>query len=173
MYFFQLAENEVRKSNKNLLRVKKHYVYAAKLVELHKKSSNSSEYDNILKYNLNYLENVIFLCHNLQFLGDFQSSDPLIYETAWKGAEAYHYYIMAQRQLYSGKLHDALCIAYKLQDYTDYIPEMDVYVLLTLTACLDRSFGICSKALMKLKSLKNVCYSVLICGNFNLLNNYF
>ncbi|XP_018578851.1 WD repeat-containing protein 35 isoform X2 [Anoplophora glabripennis] len=126
---YKLAECEARKSDKNLLKVKKFYVYAARLVELHKKSPNSSEW---------------------------QSSDPLFYETAWKGAEAYHYYMLAQRQLYSGKLHDALCIAYKLQDYTDFIPESDVYALLTLTACLDRSFGICSKALMKLKSLKNL-----------------
>lgn len=108
-----------------------------------------------------------FFITTYNFLGDWQSSDPLIYETAWKGAEAYHYYMMAQKQLYSGKLHDALCIAYKLQDYTDYIPETDVYALLTLTACLDRSFGICSKALMKLKSLKNVSYNFICDGTFD------
>ncbi|KAJ8923826.1 hypothetical protein NQ315_010408 [Exocentrus adspersus] len=124
-----LAQAEAEKIDKNLLKVKKYYVYAARLVELHKKSSNSD---------------------------DWQPSDPLIFETAWKGAEAYHYYMMAQRQLYSGKLHEALCIAYKLQDYTDYIPPADIYALLTLTACLDRSFGICSQALMKLKRLENL-----------------
>ncbi|KAJ8969636.1 hypothetical protein NQ317_009651 [Molorchus minor] len=126
---YRVAESETQKPNKNLLKIKKHYVYAAKLVEMHRKNPNTD---------------------------DWQSSDPLIYETAWKGAEAYHYYMLAHRLLYAGKLHDALCVAYKLQQYNDYIPESDIYSLLTLTACLDRSFAICSKALMKLKSLKNL-----------------
>lgn len=64
--------------------------------------------------------------------------------------------MLAQNQLYQGKLHDALCISYKLQDYGDYISESEIYSILTLTACLDRSFAICSKALMKLKSLHKV-----------------
>ncbi|KAG5898787.1 hypothetical protein JTB14_010997 [Gonioctena quinquepunctata] len=126
---FNLAEKETQKPNKSLLRVKKHYVYGAKLVELYKKPSDS---------------------------GDWHDSSTLFVENAWKGAEAYHYYMLAQRHLYSGKLHDALCVAYKLQDYGDYIPELDIYVLLALTACLDRSFGICSKAFMKLRSLENI-----------------
>nr|XP_023029130.1 WD repeat-containing protein 35 [Leptinotarsa decemlineata] len=124
---FKLADQEARKPGKSLLRVKKHYVYGAKLVELHKSSDSN----------------------------DWQDSSYLI-ENAWKGAEAYHYYMLAQRHLHSGKLHDALCVAYKLQDYGDYIPEGDIYALLTLAACLDKSFGICSKALMKLKSLENL-----------------
>ncbi|XP_060515869.1 WD repeat-containing protein 35 isoform X2 [Cylas formicarius] len=126
---FNLAALEARKSDRNLLRIKKFYVYTARLVEMHKSFSQAS---------------------------DLQSYDPLICETAWKGAEAYHYYMLAQSQLYNGKLHDALCISYKLQDYVDFISEEEVYSLLALAACLDRSFAICSKALMKLKTLKNV-----------------
>lgn len=84
------------------------------------------------------------------------ASDPMIFENAWKGAEAYHYFMLAQEQLYSGKLHDALCTAYKLQDYVNYIDPIEIYSLLALTACLDRSFGICSKALIKLKTLPGV-----------------
>lgn len=79
-------------------------------------------------------------------------------ENAWKGAEAYHYYILAQRLIYGGKFHEALCVAYKLQDYEEYIPEIDIYSLLTLASCLDRAFSICSKALMKLKSIENVSF---------------
>lgn len=126
---FKLAEAEVRKTNKNLIKIKKHYVYAARLVEMHKTSPQA---------------------------GEVHSYDPLFYENAWKGAEAYHYFILAQNQLYKGKLHDALCISYKLQDYGEFIPEKDIYCLLSLASCLDRSFAICSKALMKLKSLETV-----------------
>ncbi|KAH0816706.1 hypothetical protein GEV33_006088 [Tenebrio molitor] len=122
---FKLADQESKKINKSLLKVKKYYVYAARLLNMHKKAPNPAEW----------------------------ASDPMIYENAWKGAEAYHYYMLAQEQLYSGKLHDALCTAYKLQDYVNYISPEEVYSLLALTSCLDRSFGICSKALIKLKTL--------------------
>jgi WD repeat-containing protein 35 len=98
------------------------------------------------------------------------ASDPMIYENAWKGAEAYHYYMLAQEQLYSGKLHDALCTAYKLQDYVNYISPEEVYSLLALTSCLDRSFGICSKALIKLKTLPEVSHLLPI--TTQLINKY-
>ncbi|RZC42807.1 WD repeat-containing protein 35, partial [Asbolus verrucosus] len=122
---FKLANQESKKSDKNLLKVKKHYVYAAHLLQMHKKTPNPAEW----------------------------ASDSMIYENAWKGAEAYHYFMLGQEQLYSGKLHDALCTANKLQDYVDYIDPNEIYSLLALTACLDRSFAICSKALIKLKTL--------------------
>ncbi|EFA11044.2 WD repeat-containing protein 35 isoform X1 [Tribolium castaneum] len=129
---YKLADLESKKHNKNLLKVKKHYVYAARLLQMHKKTPNPAEW----------------------------ASDPTVYENAWKGAEAYHYYMLAQEQLYSGKLHDALCTAYKLQDYTSYLNALDIYSLLALTACLDRSFGICSRALIKLTSLPEVSEAV-------------
>ncbi|CAG9759523.1 unnamed protein product [Ceutorhynchus assimilis] len=126
---FKLAKANSKKTNKSLIKILKHYVYAARLVEMHKSSGHS---------------------------GDIENYDPLLYEIAWKGAEAYHYFILAHNQLYAGKIHDALRIAYKLQDYTDFIPEIEIYSLLALTACLDRSFAICSKALMKLKSIDSL-----------------
>jgi WD repeat-containing protein 35 len=139
---FKLADQESKKINKSLLKVKKYYVYAARLLNMHKKAPNPAEW----------------------------ASDPMIYENAWKGAEAYHYYMLAQEQLYSGKLHDALCTAYKLQDYVNYISPEEVYSLLALTSCLDRSFGICSKALIKLKTLPEVSHLLPI--TTQLINKY-
>lgn len=124
--------------------VKKIYVYGAKLVEMHRKLLNSGEF-TVKSY----------LITNNVFAGEKQT---FLYENAWKGAEAYHYYMLAQRLIYGGKFHDALCVAYKLQEFEEFIPESDIYSLLTLAACLDRSFGVCSKALIKLKSLENVCF---------------
>ena len=31
-----------------------------------------------------------------------------VLDSAWRGAEAYHYYMLAQRQLYQGKVDQAL-----------------------------------------------------------------
>lgn len=64
--------------------------------------------------------------------------------------------MLAQRQIYAGKFHEALCVAYKLQDYEEYIPESDIYSLLALASCLDRAFATCSRAFMKLQTLENV-----------------
>ncbi|CAG9855118.1 unnamed protein product [Phyllotreta striolata] len=125
----KLAETEVQKPNKNLLKIKKHYVYFAKLTELCKKPTAS---------------------------GDWESSNTLLIENAWKGAEAYHYLMLAQRFIYSGKQHQALCVAYKLQDYSEYIPDIDIYCLLALVACIDRCFGVCSVALMKINDLESI-----------------
>lgn len=96
-----------------------------------------------------------FLPSSLTFLVDGSSTQiSSVHEEAWRGAEAFHYYMLAHRYLYSGKLHDAVCVAYKLQDYEQFIPASDIYSLLTLTSYLDKAFGICSRALMKLKSLE-------------------
>ncbi|XP_050313248.1 WD repeat-containing protein 35 isoform X2 [Anthonomus grandis grandis] len=126
---YKLAEYEAHKPKKNLIKIKKHHVYAARLIELHKGTSQT---------------------------GSTKKINHLLLGNAWRGAEAYHYLILAHQQLYSGKIYDALCIFYKLQDYTDFIAEIEIFSLLALTACLDRSFFICSKAFMKLKTLKHV-----------------
>ncbi|CAH0562507.1 unnamed protein product [Brassicogethes aeneus] len=125
---FQLAEIEAKKPSKNLIKIKKYYVYGARLLDMQKKNPSAGDW----------------------------ISDPTLFENAWKGAEAYHYYMLAQFQLYKGKIHDALCTAVKLQDFLEFLPENDVYSLLALTACLDRSFALCSKAFLKLKNIKEL-----------------
>ncbi|XP_056645490.1 WD repeat-containing protein 35 [Diorhabda sublineata] len=127
-YVFKLAKKESQIYSNKLLRIKKYYVYAARLVEINKNLDS----------------------------GDWQPTDELMVENAWKGAEAYHYYMMCHRYLYYEKPHEALCTAYKLQDYQDYICPVDVYSLLAFAAYLDRKFGVCSAALINLKSLKNI-----------------
>jgi hypothetical protein len=49
----------------------------------------------------------------------------------WRGAEAWHYYILCQRQLYSGQFKSALKTALRL---TDYELDMDVKKIYTLVA---------------------------------------
>jgi len=39
-----------------------------------------------------------------------------VLDNAWRGAAAYHYYLLAQRQLYSGKLDDAMKTAIRLAE---------------------------------------------------------
>ncbi len=39
---------------------------------------------------------------------DESSSDSRILDDAWRGAEAYHFFLLAQRQLYEGKVDAAM-----------------------------------------------------------------
>uniref|UniRef100_A0A8C0AI80 WD repeat-containing protein 35 n=1 Tax=Bos mutus grunniens TaxID=30521 RepID=A0A8C0AI80_BOSMU len=77
-------------------------------------------------------------------------------DNAWRGAEAYHFFILAQRQLYEGYVDTALKTALHLRDYEDIIPAVEIYSLLALCACASRAFGTCSKAFIKLESLETL-----------------
>ena len=63
---------------------------------------------------------LLFLHENLKTQGssrvsdllnddDVGSGDSRVIDQAWRGAEAYHYYILAQRQLYDGYVDSAMC----------------------------------------------------------------
>uniref|UniRef100_A0A7M5VC06 Anaphase-promoting complex subunit 4 WD40 domain-containing protein n=1 Tax=Clytia hemisphaerica TaxID=252671 RepID=A0A7M5VC06_9CNID len=67
---------------------------------------------------------------------------------AWdmKWADAFHFYLLAQRQLYEGRPDAALRTAMQLKDYDDIIDPIDAYSLIALTACSNKAFGVCSKS---------------------------
>ncbi|KAM6367935.1 WD repeat-containing protein 35 isoform 8-T8 [Alca torda] len=87
---------------------------------------------------------------------DVLSSNNRFADNAWRGAEAYHFFILAQRQLYKGSVDAALKTALHLRDYEDIIPAVEIYSLLALCACANRAFDICSKAFAKLESLETL-----------------
>jgi WD repeat-containing protein 35 len=75
---------------------------------------------------------------------------------AWRGAAAYHFYMLAQRQLYAGKVDAAMRTSIKLCEYDDILDPRAVYSLLCLAALRTRFFGICSKAFVKLETLEDL-----------------
>ena len=74
----------------------------------------------------------------------------------WKGAEAYHYYLLAQRQLADGYYDAAMKTALNLIDYDDYLNIEDIYTLIAIASCASRNFYICSKAFIKLESSESI-----------------
>ncbi|KAA3679029.1 WD repeat-containing protein 35 [Paragonimus westermani] len=93
-----------------------------------------------------------------------QSTPPLhgnweisrLIDQPWRGAEAYHYLILAQRQLYAGSLDQALRTAQLLRDYEDILEVKVIYSLIATCAIAARAFGTCSKAFIKLESLTDL-----------------
>ncbi len=66
-------------------------------------------------------------------------------DNAWRGAEAYHFWLLAHRQLYSGQADAALRTALQLRQYEEVLDGQDIYSFLGLAAFYSKFYGQCSK----------------------------
>ncbi len=93
-------------------------------------------------------------------------SDTQLIDNVWRPAEAYHFYILAQRQFKSNNPEGALRSALTLTEYEDIIPVQTIYNLignisliiiviiiyiLALCATSCGAFNTASKAFLKLE----------------------
>ncbi|XP_060089548.1 WD repeat-containing protein 35 isoform X2 [Heteronotia binoei] len=147
---FKIADDEAKKRTKPL-RVKKLYVMSALLVEQYHEQMKNAQRGKIKGKTSEATSALAGLLEE-----DVLSSDSRLIDNAWRGAEAYHFFILAQRQLYEGYVDTAMKTALHLRDYEDVIPAVEIYSLLALCACANRAFGTCSKAFVKLESLETL-----------------
>ena len=91
---------------------------------------------------------------------------------AWKGAEAYHFYLLAQRQLYAGYVDaamitgflsnffwfeiDCLLLALNLLEYEEFISVEKVHSLIALASASNKAFEVCSQSFMKLETSSDI-----------------
>lgn len=66
-------------------------------------------------------------------------------DSAWRGAEAYHFWLLAHRQLYAGNVDLAMRTALHLREYEDLLDPVEIYSFLALAAFYNQFFGQCSK----------------------------
>ncbi len=71
----------------------------------------------------------------------------------WKGAEAYHFFILAQRQLYNGDIDAAMVTSLRLIDYEDILDPVEIYSLIAISSYYAKHFNQCSKAFIRLEKL--------------------
>lgn len=76
-------------------------------------------------------------------------------DNPWRPAEAYHFYMLCQAQMYNGDYESAYCSAVRLVEYDDIISAKICYSLLALVSYYANHYGSCSKAFVKLESLEN------------------
>jgi hypothetical protein len=76
-----------------------------------------------------------------------------VLDSAWRGAEAYHYCILAQRQLYEGLIELSMRTAIRCSEFEDVLEPYDIFSLIALAAYHCGYFGVCSKAFIKLETL--------------------
>lgn len=146
---FKIADEQM-KSHKNPLIIKKMYVLGGLLVEqYHEAMKLTSRAKGKNKQAASALAG--FLEEDVSAM-----SDTKIIDNAWRGAEAYHFYILAQRQLHDGYVDAAMRTTLHLRDFEDVIDPVKTYSLLALASCANRAFNVCSKAFIKLESLESL-----------------
>lgn len=77
-------------------------------------------------------------------------------DAAWRGAEAFHFFLVCQQHILHRNIPCALNTAMRLMDYDDLINPVDSYSLIALTAYLSKNFGICSKAFTRLEATEQL-----------------
>ncbi|KAG7267731.1 hypothetical protein CRUP_026079 [Coryphaenoides rupestris] len=87
---------------------------------------------------------------------DATPADSRVVDNAWRGAQAYHFFLLAQRQLIDGYMENAVQTALHLRDYEDIIPAVEIYSLLAVCSAASRAFASCSRAFIKLESLESL-----------------
>ncbi|XP_076841795.1 WD repeat-containing protein 35 isoform X1 [Brachyhypopomus gauderio] len=147
---FKIADEEAKKRTRPL-RVKKLYVLAALLVENYHEQVKSSQHSKVKGRKSEATWALAGLLEE-----DVCVSDTRVVEQAWRGAEAFHLFLLAQRQLYNGMPEAAMNTALHLRDYEDIIPPVEIYSLLAVCSSASRAFGTCSRAFIKLESLESL-----------------
>lgn len=86
---------------------------------------------------------------------DAVSLDSKELSSPWRAAEAYHFWLLAHRQLYGGQV-DALRTALHLRAYEDILGAREVYSFLALAGFYGQYYRQCSRAFIKLEGLQGL-----------------
>ncbi|KUF87047.1 WD repeat protein 35 [Phytophthora nicotianae] len=147
----KLLAKLAKEVGKNPLRAKKLHVLAAFEVERMRKkmldvsSLTSTKGTTAAQVTAQTLESLV--------QHDAATGEDRSLDNPWRGAEAYHLYLLAHRQLYGGRIDRALRTCLKLSAYEDILEEREIYSLIALTAFYTKHYEQCSKAFVKLETL--------------------
>lgn len=84
---------------------------------------------------------------------DYKPTSPdRLLDSAWRGAEAYHFFLLCQQHLQQKHFDTAVILAVRLMEYDDMISLVDSYCLIAIAAYLGGNYGLCSKAFTRLEA---------------------
>lgn len=124
------------------LKAKKFYVLAALEVEKFRKRQMTLQSKNAQQ-----------VVEDLLSADKATASDRSL-DAAWRGAEAYHFYLLCQQHLLASNVEAALSVAMRLMEYDDLISAVDSYSLIALMSFYTKNYGICSKAFTRLETVE-------------------
>ena len=147
----KIAE-DLKGLNASPITLKKIYTIAALEMESFKSRLIDAQITNITQQssikNTTTLDTLI--TSDLSNVNDKQLNNP------WKGAEAYHFYMLCQSQLYQNNYKEALKTALRLVLYEKELGSKQVYQLIALASFLNKNYKFCSKALSTLEQLPSL-----------------
>ncbi|CAH8433388.1 unnamed protein product [Schistosoma curassoni] len=114
-------------------------------------NNNNKKQMNIIKQNNDIINNEseILQKHNTNEINR-------LIDQPWRGAEAYHFIMLTEKQLYHGLYKYAFRTVQLLKDYEDILNPFIIYSLIALCAIYARNYVVCSKAFIKLESFTDI-----------------
>ena len=149
-----IAERVAREDDRPLL-AKKLHVLAALEIERHRKLTSDSAVANNLGTSNGVAKNTAATLDTLMMTsldtkgGGSARRAATAFGSAWRGAAAYHYFMLAQSQLQRGNYDAAMKTAIRCCEYEDVLGAKDVYSVLGLAAYKNGYFDTSSKAFVK------------------------
>lgn len=152
-----LAEiaQELRVKNAPLLLIKKIYVLAALEVDSYKTRVFNAQVATLTKTG-NTAADVTVKTMNSLITSDISQSADKALTNPWKGAEAIHFFLLCQRQIYQHKYNEAMKTAMRLLEYEKELSTKEVYSINAIACLFNQCWKDCSKAFVKLERLEGL-----------------
>lgn len=138
-------------AQRNPDRIKKLYLLAALEVEKYKQKTLDVQMTGATQGTMTTAQTVQSLITQDQSV----ASDRAL-ESPWRGCEAFHLYLLSQRQLYEGQFEAAMKTSLRLAEYEDILDMQTIYSIIALTTYYNKFFMQCSKAFIKLEASSEI-----------------
>ena len=155
-YLCEIAQ-DMRRANVPPLIIKKIYVLAALELERYKNEINQQiSEENVInekndnKDNINNIKKINYIDEAVHREIDKIANNP------WRGAEAYHYYLLCQKQLHQKKYKESCKTAMRLKFYEDILGVEIIYKLIALCSYMNKCYKFFADALIILSNDKNI-----------------
>lgn len=147
----QMAKDMPGGAQRHPDRIKRLYLLAALEVEKFKNKTLDAQMTSATQGTMTTAQTLQSLVTQDQSV----SSDRAL-ESPWRGCEAFHIYLLAQRQLYEGQHEQAMKTSLRLAEYEDILDTQTIYSLIALTTYCNKFFAQCSRAFIKLEASNDV-----------------
>ncbi|CAF5143248.1 unnamed protein product, partial [Rotaria sp. Silwood1] len=126
---YEIAENH-SKENRSLLMKKKMYILCGLLVEQYRTAMKTTSRREKKSTAAISASDALQGLLTEETTGSGGVSDTQLLDNVWRPAEAYHFYILAQRQFKANNPEAALRSALTLTEYEDILPVQTIYNLI-------------------------------------------
>ena len=143
---------DMRNIKLNPVLIKKIYVLAALELERYKAQINEQIHEEMM---INDNNDIINEANNkkINYINEALKKEiDKIINNHWRGAEAYHYYLLCQRQLHKKQYKECCKTVMRLKFYEDILGTEEIYRLIAICSYINKCYKFCSNALCVLSN---------------------